>query len=778
MANRIQFLICVLVLIARAGLTAGTNDAVVLARGQPLAWIRTSADKTHFVCDGTDHSFVPWGFNYDHDDAGRFLEYYWADDWAKVTNDFREMKILGANVVRVSPQLCCLMKSPEQPDETNLARLGMLVRLAEETGLYLDVTGLGCYHKDEVPAWYDAMDESARWKVQARYWRAVADVCKDSPAIFCYDLMNEPVPSGDRKGDWLPGQPMDGSYFVQRLTTDMRGRTEKEVAKEWIAEMFAAIRAVDQRHMITVGLACWEATFGPGARSAFCDPEVSAALDFLSVHYYPRQGKLADDLAILKHYDIGKPLVIEEIFPLSAEVETTAEFIRRSRIDADGWISFYWGKTSEEYDKEPGIRAALVGGWLRHFNALREEMLGGTHIETHNVDASPVAVPEPSPKAVNFYHNTMLLIAVVILWNLLIPVAFLFTGFSAKLRSWAEQIGRKWYFSYAIYCTAFCLFYFLLLLPLIFYGRFIFLHHYDLSNQSFARWLYCSVQGAAIVLIGGLAVGWIPFFIIKKSPRRWWLYLGLLSPLYLCFTLWIQPVLIDPLFNKFTPLQNKELEARILAEATRAGIQGSRVYQVNTSVDSKVENAYVTGLMGTRRIVFYDTLLQNMNEDELLFVMGHEMGHYVLWHPAKRRAFKSILILVSLYVAYRLAGPVIGRFKTTWGFAAPSDFAALPLGLLAIWLFCFVDLPINMAFRRHLEHEADRFGLELTHENHAAAMSFVKLLQANLGIPRPGTIPMIWFGSHPCIADRIEFCNTYHPWETAQLSKYEEYMKP
>ena len=116
MANRVQYLICVFVLIAGAGLATETNDGVVLSRGQPLAWIRTSADKTHFVCDGTDHPFVPWGFNYDHDDAGRFLEYYWADDWAKVTNDFREMKVLGANVVRVSPQLCCLMKSPGQPD--------------------------------------------------------------------------------------------------------------------------------------------------------------------------------------------------------------------------------------------------------------------------------------------------------------------------------------------------------------------------------------------------------------------------------------------------------------------------------------------------------------------------------------------------------------------------------------------------------------------------------------------------------------------------------------
>lgn len=377
MTGRIQFLICVLGLMAGTSLTAGTNDGADLSPGRSLAWIRTSADKTHFVCDGTDQRFVPWGFNYDHDDAGRLLEDYWAGDWAKVTNDFREMKSLGANVVRIHLQLCRFMKSAGQPDETNLARLGMLVQLAEENGLYLDVTGLGCYHKDEVPTWYDAMDESNRWKVQAKLWRAAAGVCKDSPAIFCYDLMNEPVPSGDQKGDWLPGQPLGGSYFVQRLTTDMRGRTEKEVAKAWIIEMSAAIRDVDRRHMITVGLACWEESFGRGARSAFCDPDVSAALDFLSVHYYPRTGKLDDDLAILKYYDTGKPLVIEEVFPLQADAETTAEFIRRSRTLADGWISFYWGKTPAEYDKEPGVRASVVGNWLRQFCALRGEMLGG-----------------------------------------------------------------------------------------------------------------------------------------------------------------------------------------------------------------------------------------------------------------------------------------------------------------------------------------------------------------------------------------------------------------
>jgi len=429
-----------------------------------------------------------------------------------------------------------------------------------------------------------------------------------------------------------------------------------------------------------------------------------------------------------------------------------------------------------------GACVCLVISCLVIFNFQHNEsppsQVQPVQIETHSADASPVAVPEPSPRAVSFYHSNMLLIAAIILWNLLIPLGFLFTGYSAKLRSWAERRARQWYFSYAVYCTAFCLIYFLLLAPLAYYGGFIHLHHYDLSNQSFSRWLSNSVKGAATTLLIGLAAGWVPFFMIKKTPRRWWLYVGLLAPLYLCFMMWIKPVLIDPLYYKFTPMQDKALEAKVLAEAARVGIQGGRVYQVNISVDTRRENAYVTGFMGTKRIVFWDTLLRNMNDDEVLFVAGHEMGHYVLWHVVKGIAFESFLILASLYAAYRLAGPVIGRFKDIWGFSTPSDFAALPLGVLAFWLFCFVDLPIYMAFSRHLEHEADRFGLELSHENHAAAAAFVKLIQTDLGIPRPGAIPMIWFGSHPCIADRIEFCNTYRPWETGQPSKYEEYMKP
>ncbi|MCA9066570.1 MAG: cellulase family glycosylhydrolase, partial [Planctomycetaceae bacterium] len=177
--------------------------------------IRVSADHTHFVREQSGERFSVWGVNYDHDHGGALLEDYWHDHWDVVVEDFAEIRALGANVVRIHLQLSKFMATAEQPNEQNLDRLRQLVELAEHNGLYLDLTGLGCYHKQDVPAWYDALSESDRWDVQVRFWQAVADVCRESPAIFCYDLMNEPIlPGKDPETDWLAGD-LAGKHFVQ-----------------------------------------------------------------------------------------------------------------------------------------------------------------------------------------------------------------------------------------------------------------------------------------------------------------------------------------------------------------------------------------------------------------------------------------------------------------------------------------------------------------------------------------------------------------------------------
>ena len=360
-------------LVLLAVLNAAAAPASGPAQPSALPLIRPSPDNTHFILSSTGKPISIWGFNYDRDDSGRLLEDYWADEWETVVEDFREMKALNANVVRVHLQLARFMSAPDQPNAENLRRLARIITLAEQTGLYLDVTGLGCYHKKEVPAWYDAMDETQRWEVQARFWTAVAQVCKGSPAVFCYDLMNEPIlTGGDDKKSWLPGEGLAGKHYVQRITTDAAGRTDKEIARAWVAKLTAAIRAVDKQHMITVGVIPWAQVF-KGAKPLFYAPEVCGPLDFVSVHFYPKAGQHDESLAALKVYEIGKPLVIEEIFPLGAGIDETERFIKDSR--ADGVISFYWGKTVEENKRKGDIAGALTAQWLERFSALSPNAL-------------------------------------------------------------------------------------------------------------------------------------------------------------------------------------------------------------------------------------------------------------------------------------------------------------------------------------------------------------------------------------------------------------------
>ena len=340
-------------------LSGGSHAAVA-----PPELIQASG--TRFV-SASGVPFTVWGVNYDHDENKRLIEEYWVDEWPTVVEDFQEIKALGANTVRIHLQTAAFMEAPDRVDEGNLKQLKRLVQLAEDTGLHLDLTGLGCYRREQVPVWYDALDEAARWQVQGRFWEAIAEACAGSDAVFCYDLMNEPIigGSGDPK-DWLPGE-FGGFHFVQRLVLDPAGRTQKQIAHDWVQCMVASIRKHDPRHMITVGVIPWVQVF-PKATPLFYSPEVGGLLDFASVHFYPEEGKIDQALEALSAYRTGKPLVVEEIFPLKCNAADLDGFIDRSKPYASGWISFYWGKTIEEYAAEPSDPAsALKATWLEYF---------------------------------------------------------------------------------------------------------------------------------------------------------------------------------------------------------------------------------------------------------------------------------------------------------------------------------------------------------------------------------------------------------------------------
>lgn len=417
---------------------------------------------------------------------------------------------------------------------------------------------------------------------------------------------------------------------------------------------------------------------------------------------------------------------------------------------------------------------------------------------------APVPVPEPSEKALSYYRSGIVLWIVNVLWGLLIPALFLFTGFSALIRDWAREGGRIWFsviskidtlfypevifapiawigrtlfFFVGLYFAIFLFINFVIDLPLSYYQGYARQHAYGLSNQTLGKWFGDQLKGLLIGIVVGFLFLWIPYLLLKKSPRRWWLYTGLLAIPFLILAILVQPVWIDPLYNKFGTMKNKELEAKILQLAERAGIEGSRVYEVEKSEDTKALNAYVTGFGATKRIVLWDTIIAKLDEDELLFVMGHEMGHYVLGHVWKTILFLSLLIIVALYAIHRTAGWLIDRFHGRFGFTGLSDVASLPLIILLFSVYFLIVAPVALAFSRHNEREADRFGLEITRNNHAAATAFVKLQQENLGVPRPHILVKLWQASHPTLGERIDFCNEYRPWQRGEALRYGELFK-
>jgi len=356
-------------------IAGGLADA---ATAGELEWIQVARDGKSFVKAESGTAFVPWGFNYDHDRDGRLIEDYWDDEWNTIVQDFREMKQLGANVVRIHLQFGKFMHAPDKPNRKALKQLKRLLTLAEQTGLYLDLTGLGCYHKQDVPKWYDALSEQQRWNAQAAFWEAVARQCAGSPAVFCYDLMNEPVVPGGKKkrDDWL-GPAFAGKHFVQFIVLQTKGRPRHEIARKWMSHLVKAVRKHDRRHLITVGLVPWSLD-RPGLTSGFIPKKVTGPLDFIAVHIYPEQGKRQEALETLKGFAIGKPVVIEETFPLKCPAQELERFIDDSRKYANGWIGFYWGTTPEELTPPGSIGEAMTLKWLKLFRKKAKTITAGS----------------------------------------------------------------------------------------------------------------------------------------------------------------------------------------------------------------------------------------------------------------------------------------------------------------------------------------------------------------------------------------------------------------
>lgn len=353
-------------------------------------------------------------------------------------------------------------------------------------------------------------------------------------------------------------------------------------------------------------------------------------------------------------------------------------------------------------------------------------------------------------------------------------------GFAPKFRDWAEKVSRNSFVQVLVFAPLFLVTMAVLGLPSDIY-EYITEKKYGLSIQNWGSWFWDWTKGELISIVLGIILIWILYTVIRRSPRRWWFYFWLVSMPIAVFLVFLQPVVIDPMFHKFESLQRKDpaLTAALEQMVQRAGqnIPPERMFWMGAGEKTTELNAYVTGIGASKRIVVWDTTIAKMTTPQSVFVVGHEMGHYVLNHVWKGLAFAAGFLFILFYLAFRSIGWVLARWGGAWGIRSVADLASLPALLLLLSIFTFIAGPITSAFSRHDEHQADQYGLEVTHgltpdSSQVGAQAFQVLGEVDLSNPEPNPVDVLMFYSHPAIPDRIRFALTYDPWSQGEQPEF------
>jgi len=370
--------------------------------------------------------------------------------------------------------------------------------------------------------------------------------------------------------------------------------------------------------------------------------------------------------------------------------------------------------------------------------------------------------PERKAKLISYsrFNNIWRFVSFFI--SLGVLALILFTGVSARMRRWAERVGLR-FFGVWLFWAMFSIVDYLLNLPFVIYRGFIVENNYGFVNQTFTQWWGENLLGLVIGIVIGIVPVWFFYWLVARM-KRWWLAFSIGAIPFAVLMIVIVPVVVSPLFNKFEPLKDKQLETEILALAESAGIEGSDVFQVDGSKQSTKISAYVTGLFGSKRIVLYDTMIDNFTTDEIRFVMGHEMGHYLMHHIWWGLGIAILFILFALWLMDKTINPVIRRFRNRFRFDRLGDIASLPLVLIFATVISFVFQPITNSTSRYMERQADKFGMDVTGiDGEAAAITFDKLAVFNLSDPDPNALIEFWFYDHPALKKRMEFVRAYRP---------------
>ena len=358
------------------------------------------------------------------------------------------------------------------------------------------------------------------------------------------------------------------------------------------------------------------------------------------------------------------------------------------------------------------------------------------------------------------------------IYGFLLLAGLLYFGVTVRFRDFAEKKSKNKWLQGLIVFPLFLITTGILTIPSEVYHQHV-RRSYGLSVQAWGSWWGDWAKTLALSLILETVLLLLLYAMMRRSSKRWWFYGWLICIPVVIFVIFIAPLVIEPLFFKFTPLEqnNPELVTQIERVVKRGGldIPPDRMFSMNASAKYTGDNAYVSGFGASKRVVVWDTTEKHLTPGEIMFVFGHEMGHYVLNHIVKGIAATLLLLLVLLYLAYLYSGWTIRRWGTKYNIRDFSDMASLPLLFLLLGAFAFISTPLQSAVSRYFEHQADTYGLEAIHglvsdSQRVAAGSFQKLGENWLDYPYAGDFYEWWSQDHPITRKRMRYAQEYNPW--------------
>ncbi len=345
-----------------------------------------------------------------------------------------------------------------------------------------------------------------------------------------------------------------------------------------------------------------------------------------------------------------------------------------------------------------------------------------------------------------------------------IAILFIFwSGLDVALRDWLQPLSwqplRGWYpLQVLVYFLVLMLGYEVLTAPLAYYGGYVLPHRYGLSTMTLPVWLTDLFKGLVLSLILEALAVEVIYVLLATQPQTWWLWTALILLFFTVIMANLAPVLILPIFYKFTPLPEGELTRRLLALAERAHTRVRGVFSMQMSRKTTAANAALMGLGNTRRIVLGDTMLDRYTPDEIEVVLAHELGHHVHHDLWKLIISQSILTLGGLYLV-NLA--LHWAVDTQHYYLRLADPATMPFLLLVTAIFGLVVMPISNGLSRAVEYQADEYALQSTKMVGAFKSAMTRLANQNLADIEPSPLIEFLFHDHPAISKRLKHADAF-----------------